>query len=82
MAEVRSGSQKSRRRVSAKLVLVGVLVVLALILIVQNTGSSDLNVLFWTVSAPKWIMLVVVLAAGVVIGSAFPWLRPKKKTVK
>jgi uncharacterized integral membrane protein len=82
MAEVGSGTQKARRRVSAKLVPVGVLVVLALILIVQNTRSSDLRLLFWTVSAPKWIMLVVVLAAGIVIGSAFPWLRPKKKTVR
>jgi uncharacterized integral membrane protein len=79
MTEVRSGETKPRRRVTAKLVLVLVLIVLAVIFIAQNRDSHEIDVLFWTVSAATWIWLLIMLVIGVVIGSMFPWLRSKKK---
>ena len=78
MTEVRSG-QPAKRRVTAKLVIVLILIALALIFIFQNTGKREVNFLFWTVSAPTWIWLLIVLVVGVIIGSMFPWFRPKKK---
>ena len=82
MTEVRSGQPKAKRRVTAKFIVVLVLIVLAVIFIAQNTQSHDVHVLFWKVSAPTWILLSIVLIVGVIVGSMFPWLRPKKKYVK
>lgn len=65
-----------------KLIVALILLALALIFIFQNTGAGDVKVLFWTVSLPAWIWLLVVLLIGVVIGSMFPWFRPKKKYIK
>jgi uncharacterized integral membrane protein len=82
MTDVRSDQPKSRRRVTAKLVIVLVLLALALIFIFQNRESHEVHVLFWTVDAATWIWLLIVLIIGVIIGSIFPWFRPKKKYVK
>ncbi len=82
MTEVRSGQPATRRRVTAKLIVGLVLLALALIFIFQNTGSGEVHFLFWSFSAPTWIWLIIVLVVGVVIGSMFPWFRPKKKYVK
>jgi len=79
MTEVRSGQPKAKRRVTAKFIVVLVLIVLAAIFIAQNTGSGKINLLFWSVSLPTWIWLLAVLLIGVIIGSMFPWFRPKKK---
>jgi uncharacterized integral membrane protein len=79
MTEVRSGQPKAKRRVTVKFIVVLVLIVLAVIFIVQNRDRHDIDVLFWSVSAATWIWLLVMLVVGVVIGSMFPWFRPKKK---
>jgi len=79
MTEVRSGQPKAKRRVTAKFVVVLVLIVVAVIFIVQNTARREINLLFWSVSLPTWIWLLAVLLIGVIIGSMFPWFRPKKK---
>ena len=63
----------------AKLIVALVLLALVLILIFQNTASGRINVLFWHVTLPTWVWLLVILVVGVVIGSMFPWFRPKKK---
>jgi uncharacterized integral membrane protein len=82
MTEVRSGQPATKRRVTAKLIIGLILIALALIFIFQNTSSREVHFLFWSFSAPTWIWLVIVLVIGVVIGSMFPWFRPKKKYVK
>ena len=79
MTEVRSGQPKAKRRVTPKFIIVLILIVLAVIFIAQNTGSRQINLLFWSMSLPTWIWLLAVLLIGVVIGSMFPWFRPKKK---
>ena len=62
-----------------KFVVVLVLIVVAVIFILQNTARREINLLFWSVSLPTWIWLLAVLLIGVIIGSMFPWFRPKKK---
>jgi uncharacterized integral membrane protein len=79
MTEVRSGQPKAKRRVTAKFIVVLILIILAAIFIVQNRARGHVQVLFWNVSQPTWIWLLAVLIVGVVIGSMFPWFRPKKK---
>jgi uncharacterized integral membrane protein len=52
--------------------------VLALVFVLQNTGQKHIRFLFWSWSMPAWIWLVVMFAAGVVVGSIFPWLRRRR----
>jgi uncharacterized integral membrane protein len=74
MAETRS----VRRSVSPKMVLAIVVGVLALVFVFQNTSSKHVRFLFWSLSMPAWIWLLVVFVAGVVVGSLFPWLRRRR----
>jgi uncharacterized integral membrane protein len=67
------------RSISPKMVVAGVVALLALVFIVQNTASKRVHFLFWSTSMPAWIWLLVVFAAGVLVGSAFPWLRRRRR---
>jgi uncharacterized integral membrane protein len=49
--------------------------VLALIFIFQNTGRSRVHLLFWNSNRALWLWLLIVFAAGFVVGSIFPWFR-------
>lgn len=62
-----------------RLIIAAIIAVLALVFVVQNTGKGEVDFLFWTLSMPAWIWLLVIFAAGLVVGSIFPWLRPRKK---
>lgn len=73
-----SNKQAAGRSVSMRLVVTVVLAALAIVFVFQNSTSGRIRFLFWDFSMPAWIWLLVVLAVGVVIGSLFPWFRPKK----
>jgi uncharacterized integral membrane protein len=53
--------------------------VLALIFIFQNTGRSRVHLLFWNSSRPQWLWLLIVFAAGFIVGSIFPWFRRRHR---
>lgn len=74
-----AASTKPRRRVTARIIGALILAVLAIIFVFQNSASGRIHFLFWYFSMPAWIWLLIVLVVGVVIGSLFPWFRPKKK---
>jgi uncharacterized integral membrane protein len=58
---------------TGRVIIGGVIAVLALVLIFQNTGDVQVHVLFWHSDHPLWIWLLVLFAAGFVVGSLFPW---------
>jgi uncharacterized integral membrane protein len=64
---------------SRKLIIGGILAVLGLIFVFQNTTRGQVNFLFWDVSAPAWVWLVLLFVLGVVVGSLFPWGRRKQR---
>jgi uncharacterized integral membrane protein len=66
------------RTVRVRTVVAAVLVILALVFIVQNTSSRRVHFLFWSMSLPTWIWLLVIFIVGMVAGSVFPWLRKKR----
>jgi len=70
---------KPQRSLNPKMIVGAVLVVLAVVFVLQNTEKRKIDVFFWHLSMPAWIWLLVLLAVGIVIGSIFPWLRPRKK---
>jgi uncharacterized integral membrane protein len=72
--------QPAGRKVSAKLIVGIVLAILALIFIFQNTEKREVNFLFWDISAPTWLWLLIVFAAGVIVGLLVPRFRNRGKT--
>lgn len=69
-----SGSVK----ITPKMVMIGVLVLLAVIFVAQNTDSSSLKLFFFTIEMPTWIAFVVLLAIGAVIGYFGRGMRDKR----
>ncbi len=53
---------------SGKLVFVVILLVLFAIAILQNSQPVTLKFLFWTISMPRAILLLVSLSTGVIVG--------------
>lgn len=72
-------SSEKANGISPKAILAAVVAVLALVFIFQNNDRGSIDVLFWSVSMPAWIWLLIVFGAGIAVGSLFPWLRPRKK---
>lgn len=81
MVEVRP-DRPAQKRVSGKLILALVLLALALVFAFQNTRTGDVHFLWWTLSMPAWIWFIIILVIGVIIGSLFPWFRPKRKVAR
>jgi uncharacterized integral membrane protein len=65
--------QARGRRGSPKVVLWAVLAVVAVILIVQNSNDTRVDVFFWHVTVGLWILLLGVFLLGLLLG----WLLPK-----
>lgn len=53
-----------------KLAVLGVILLIILIFILQNTEKVHFDFLFWGFSLSLWIMFVITLAVGVLLGLA------------
>ena len=65
--------REARRSISPKVILWGIVAVLAAILILQNTDQAKVHVLFWNVKVGLWILLLGTFLLGMLFG----WLIPK-----
>ena len=65
--------------VSPKLIVGVIVLVIALVFVFQNTSKSRVDLFVWDFSAPKWIWMVVLFGAGLVVGSIFPWFRRRDR---
>jgi len=54
-------------------------VVIAVVVILQNQADARFHILFWTVTLPTWVMLLIALALGVVVGWLLHYRRAAKK---
>lgn len=70
MSASASGTSRAAtsRGVAWRLWLALVIVVLAVIVIFQNTEEARLNVLFWVVVMPLWVLLLGTFLAGALAG--------------
>lgn len=62
-----------------KAILAIVIAIAALTFVFSNVSSATLRFLVFQFTMPAWAWFLVVLLAGVAIGSLFPWFRPRKK---
>ena len=77
---VASGSDQGDRSTSSAKAVVAILIAIAaLAFVFSNVGPATLRFLFLQFTMPAWGWFLAVLVAGVVIGSLFPWFRPRKK---
>jgi len=64
-----------------KIIIISALFLLFAIIASQNTTTTELKFLFWSVQAPLIVMIVVIFILGLVIGLIFSsnYERKKKK---
>jgi uncharacterized integral membrane protein len=72
-----SPTPKSETNLSPRQIIAIVVGVIALIFVFSNTGQVSLNWLFLSFTAPGWVMLLILLAAGFVTGFALARSRYK-----
>lgn len=71
-----TGWQEKREGPSTKLIAAGVIGVLLLLFVLQNTDEADVDFLFFSGSYPLWLMAVVVA----VLAFAAGWLVGRSRT--
>jgi uncharacterized integral membrane protein len=74
-----STNNQEKKGGTTRLIIAIIILALTLVFVFSNMGSATLHFLGFRFVAPGWIWFFAVLAAGVVIGSLFPWFRKKKK---
>lgn len=83
MSEVKKSPDSTfdriKQRLSARVIVAIVIAVLAVILIAQNTHDVQFHLFFWHINRPMWLMLLIFLAAGFVVGSIYPWFHRRQK---
>jgi len=65
---------------NTKLVITIVLLILAAVIIFQNTDPVNLKMLFWGFQASLIILLILVLIIGIIIGYFLPKIIGESKT--
>ncbi|QIK64481.1 LapA family protein [Leucobacter viscericola] len=76
-SESRNSSSESNRS-NTKAIVAILLAIATLAFVFSNVGEATLHFLFLRFTMPTWAWFLAVLLSGVVIGSLFPWFRPKK----
>jgi uncharacterized integral membrane protein len=69
------------KHLSRRTILIIVLAVVALIFVFQNTRNTQIHVLFWNSDLALWLWLLLLFAAGFVVGSLFPWFKRRHKSL-
>ncbi len=64
---------------NSKAIIAIIIAIAALAFVFSNVGPATLRFLVFQFTMPAWGWFLAVLIAGVVIGSLFPWFRPRKK---
>ena len=62
-----------RLQLTWRMIVGGVLAVLALILVLQITYDVQVHLFFWHAERSLWQWLLLLFLAGLIVGSLFPW---------
>lgn len=66
-----SGKAPSSFRLSPRTIIATVLVLVAVLFIAQNRNSTTIELLWFSVQAPLWLVLVIIFVIGWVAGFLF-----------
>ena len=56
------------KKFNSRLISGGVVTVIALLIVIQNTGSATINFLGWSWSMPLWLILAIMFILGMLLG--------------
>ena len=77
------GSGHRNRAGNGSLIGGGILLVLLLVFIFQNTADTTFKFLFWSFTFPLWLGLVITALVAFVIGQlALMWRRHKRRQAR
>lgn len=71
--------ERSKRGLNPGVVVAGVLAVLLLVFIFQNTDEVRVTAYFWEFRGPLWLVLIVTVAVGLVILELFNALLRRRR---
>ncbi len=75
----------SRIPMNAKLILILVVTGLVLLFVIQNVGAVEIRFLFWSFSASRSVLFLLIFIVGAVLGwswhkvSAFAWKKTRTR---
>jgi len=67
---------------SFKMIVISIIVVLFFVFVLQNLANVTVNFLFFTMSMPRALLLIISLAIGILIGILIPVELRKSKKIK
>lgn len=67
-------------RITPRLIGAGILGALVAVVILQNTDSTDVTLLFWDVSAPLWLVLLGTALVTLVAAELMGAVRRRRKS--
>ena len=79
MPDKESVTGSETKATNGKAIVAIIVGIAALSFVFSNVAPATLRFLFLQFTMPAWGWFLAVLIAGVVIGSLFPWFRPRKK---
>jgi uncharacterized integral membrane protein len=73
------GPPSQRSGVSPALIVLGIVAIVAVIFIVQNSARTDINFLIFDVNSRVWVALLVAIAIGILLDRLFIyWWRRRR----
>ena len=80
---IRRAVRRDREEATVSLIGGGILLVLLLIFIFQNTADTVFKFLFWSFTFPLWLGLLITAVVAFVIGQfALMWRRHKRRQAR
>jgi uncharacterized integral membrane protein len=73
-------NEDSGSKAPVRLIVGGVIALVALIFVFQNRGTGRVEFLFWTIEAAAWLWLLATFAVGVIVGWLLARSRLKRRT--
>jgi lipopolysaccharide assembly protein A len=69
-------------RPTPKMIVGGIIGLLALIFVFQNTGKKQVNFLWMDFNAPAWMWLLIIFLAGALVGYMFARRQAKRAAAR
>jgi uncharacterized integral membrane protein len=80
MTNENAGGKGDKTSIGAGTIIGGITAVIALIFILQNTGSGEIQFLAWSFTLPTWLWASMLFLLGGISGYFFHWQRARARS--